>query len=51
MKKYQQYSCGGNLFVRKVDENKGSYMVNIREENQSVKNHPFEKHWNFFSTT
>ena len=38
----------GNLLVRKVDENKGSYMVNIGEENQSVKNHPFAKHWSVF---
>ena len=47
MKKYQQYNCGGG-FIRKVDENKGAYMVNIGEGNQSVKNHPFAKHWYFF---
>ena len=41
----------GILSVRKVDENKGAYMVNIGEVNQSVKNHPFAKHWSFFSTT
>ena len=48
MNKYQQYTCGGNLLVRKLDENKGAYMVNIGEEDQSVRKHPFAKHWTFF---
>ena len=38
----------GTLLVRKVDENNGAYMVNIGEANQSVKNHPFAKHWTYF---
>ena len=38
----------GNLLVIKLYENKGAYMVNMGEENQSVNNNPFVNHWTCF---